>query len=393
MVTKFDYLIVGGGMTGAAAVKGIREVDPKGTIGMVGAETQPPYNRPPLTKKLWQGKPEDMIWRDLSGKNLEMILGTRLVKLDSHLKQVEDASGRSYAYKKLLLATGVSPRRLPFTVYFRSLEDYHTVRGWTRRRARIGVIGGGFIGSEIAAALVSNGEQVTMVFPEPGIGARIYPADLTQFVTEYYQQKGVEVHAGLEIQAIGQQGDKFVMRAQGDQIVEVDHIIAGIGTLPNVELAQSAGITLADPKAGGGIMVDEHMLTNQPDIYAAGDVASFYNLYLKQWMRVEHEDNANTMGLMAGRNMAGKATAYNHQPYFYSDLFDLGFEAVGVLDPRLEVYADWQERFKKGVIYYLAVGRVKGVLLWNVWSALDTARALIAAQGPFKPSDLKNRIS
>ena len=138
--------------------------------------------------------------------------------------------------------------------------------------------------------------------------------------------------------------------------------------------------------------MDEMLRTNQPDIFAAGDIAEFNQPVLGKRMRVEHEDNAYKMGIQAGRNMAGAGEPYHHLPFFYSDLFDLGYEAVGELDSRMETYIDWKEPFKEGVIYYLAEGRVRGVLLWNVWGALQAARALIAEPGPFKPEDMKNRL-
>jgi len=397
MDTSYDYLIIGGGMTAAAAAQGIREIDPKGSIGIISAEDQRPYDRPPLTKKLWLGKSEDIIWRDLPKENLDLILGFRVSALDPQRKQVRNEAGHPYNYKKLLLATGGSPRRLPFapeeTLYYRTLGDYHIVREWVGKGDRTGIIGGGFIGSEIAAALASNGEKIVMVFPEKGIGSRIYPDDLSQFVTQYFVQKGVEVHPGMEIQAIDRQDNRFVMKGKDESAIKVDHIIAGIGLLPNIELAKAAGIMIGGPEQGGGILADEYLRTNQPDIYAAGDVASFNNYVLQQQMRVEHEDNANMMGKQAGRNMAGANEPYHHLSYFYSDLFELGYEAVGELDPRLETFMDWQEPFKKGVVYYLAHGRVRGVLLWNVWDTVLAARALIAEPGPFKAADLKNRLA
>ncbi len=397
MDTKYDYLIIGGGMTAASAAQGIREIDPKGSIGIISAEDQRPYDRPPLTKKLWLGKSEDIIWRDLPKENLDLILGIRVSALDPQRKQVQNEAGHSYRYKKLLLATGGNPRRLPFaseeTLYYRTLEDYHIVREWVGKGHRTGIIGGGFIGSEIAAALASNGEQIVMVFPEKGIGSRIYPDDLSQFITQYYVRKGVGVHPGMEIRAIDRQGNKFAMQGKDGSAIKVDHIIAGIGLLPNIELAKAAGIMIGGPEQGGGILVDEHLRTNQPDIYAAGDVASFNNYVLKQQMRVEHEDNANMTGKQAGRNMAGANEPYHHLSYFYSDLFELGYEAVGELDPRLETFMDWTEPFKKGVVYYLAHGKVRGVLLWNVWDTVPAARALIAEPGPFKAADLKNRLA
>jgi len=393
-IATYDYLVIGGGMTAAAAVQGIREVDGHGSVGIFSMEQHRPYNRPPLTKKLWQGKPEDSIWRKLSDDNLDLLLGLRVKQIDPLRKQVQNETGQTVSYGKLLLATGGSSRRLPFappeTVYFRTLDDFHTVRSWLGQGARIGIIGGGFIGSEIAAALASNGEQAVMVFPETGLGARIYPADLSQFLNRYYQEKGVELHPGLEIQAIFRQGNGFVLQAKDGRQVAVEHIIAGIGILPNTGLGQTAGVSIGGPEVGAGILVDKNLRTDQPDIFAAGDVASFYNSALGRTMRVEHEDNANSMGRVAGLNMAGQATPYDHQPYFYSDLFDLGYEAVGELDPHLQTVADWQDPFRKGVVYYLKDEKVRGVLLWNTWDQVDAARALIAERHVFQPEALKN---
>ncbi len=392
----YDYLVIGGGMTAAAAVKAIREVDATGSIGVISSEHHRPYNRPPLTKKLWQGKPEDSIWSKIPGDAVEFILDRQVTALDPGAKQVQDDAGNTYRYGKLLLATGGTPRLLPFTppetVYFRTLDDYHTVRSWMGKGARIGIIGGGFIGSEMAAALASNGEKVVMAFPEAGLGARVYPEDVSQFVTRYYQDKGVEIHTGMEIQSVDRQGEGFVLRSKDGETIPVDHIIAGIGIQPNTALAQAAGITLGDAQAGKGILVDAYLRTNMPDIYAAGDVASFFNPFLGRTMRVEHEDNANSMGRAAGLNMAGCQVRYDHQPYFYSDLFDLGYEAVGELDPRLTTLADWKDPFRQGVIYYLKDGRIRGVLLWNTWDQVEPARKLIAEGKTYAPQALEGLL-
>jgi NADPH-dependent 2,4-dienoyl-CoA reductase/sulfur reductase-like enzyme len=167
----------------------------------------------------------------------------------------------------------------------------------------------------------------------------------------------------------------------------VDGVVAGIGIQPNSQLAQEAGLAVDN-----GIVVDEFLRTSQPDIYAAGDVAAFNDQTLGVRRRVEHEDNANTMGRLAGRAMAGGVTPYQHLPFFYSDLFELGYEAVGDVDARLEMVADWTEPYREGVVYYLQAGRVRGVLLWNVWEQVDAARQLIAEPGPFQPADLKGRL-
>jgi NADPH-dependent 2,4-dienoyl-CoA reductase/sulfur reductase-like enzyme len=249
------------------------------------------------------------------------------------------------------------------------------------------VIGGGFIGSEIAAALAMNGNKVTMLFPEEGIGSRVYPPEISQYLNDYYRSKGVEVLAGVNVTDIRELAGIYSVITDKGPGIQAACVVAGIGIIPNTELASKAGIAVKN-----GIIVDANLKTNQPDIYSAGDVAEFLLPGEEKPHRLEHEDNANSMGLQAGRNMAGAMEYYEHQSFFYSDLFDLGYEAIGELDPRMETFIDWQDPFKKGVIYYLDGGRVRGVLLWNVWKALERAGALLKDPGPFTRQSLKNRI-
>ena len=393
----YKYLIIGGGMTADAAALGIREVDPSGSIGLIGAEPDPPYDRPPLSKKLWKGKPIEIIWRGTRYKCVDLHLGRTVQALNPNDKAVTDDLVNTCSYEKLLLATGSTPRRLSFggndVIYYRTVQDYEHLRSLAQGKRHFAVIGGGFIGSEVAAALAMNGQHLTMVFPEDGIGWRLFPAGLSHFVSDYYRQKGVTVLAKRTVEGMAKRGDQFVVERSpvldaAEPELVVDGIVTGIGVTPNVQLAQQTGLEVAN-----GVVVDEHLCTSHPDIYAAGDVASFYNQALDQRRRVEHEDNANTMGRAAGRNMAGAGERYDHLPYFYSDLFELGYEAVGDTDSRLETVEDWQkEPFQKGVVYYLRHGRVRGVLLWNVWDQVPNARQLIAEPGPFHPEDLKGRL-
>ena len=391
MSTHYNYLVVGGGMTAGAAVSGIRQVDEKGTIGLISEENHPPYDRPPLSKGLWKGKPLENIWRKTKEEKVDLHLGRRVVSIDVEDKRLADGQGDEYSYDKLLLATGGSPRKLPFgedrIVYYRTIDDYQQLKSAVGQGTRFAVIGGGFIGSEIAAALAMYHQDVVMLFPEEGIGARLFPADLSLFLNDYYQEKGVKVNAGVMIDGLEVQGEQVALKTIGGRDILADKIVAGIGLQPNLELAK-----VADLEFGDGIIVDEYLRTSQPDIFAAGDVASFYNPALDARLRVEHEDNANTMGLTAGKNMAGEKIAYHHLPFFYSDLFDLGYEAVGEVNSKLDIVEDWQEKFQKGVIYYLRDGRVRGVLLWNVWGQVDAARQLISQPGPFKAEDLKGRL-
>src|SRR5512142_354246 len=392
----YTYLIIGGGMTAAAAVEGIRQADPEGTIGLIGAETHPPYKRPPLSKGLWKGKPVEGIWLQTEGHGVALHLGRTVRALDPRQKQVTDDQGTVYTYDKLLLATGGMPRRLPFggdrIIYFRTLDDYQQLRALTEQGQRFAVIGGGFIGSEIAAALAMNGKDVVLIFPGEGICGHMFAADLAGFLNDFYRQKGVEVLAGEQVVGLEVRDRRAVLTLRGadasaEHRIEADGVVAGIGIEPNVDLARSAGLEI-----GNGIVVDASLRTSDPDIFAAGDVASFANPSLGVRLRVEHEDNANTMGRMAGQAMAGRAVSYDHLPFFYSDLFELGYEAVGEVDSRLETVADWKEPYREGVVYYLRDGRVRGGLLWNVWEQVDAARSLIAEPGPFRPEDLKGRL-
>src|SRR6516225_10429866 len=197
---NYIYLIVGGGMTADAAVHGIREVDRGGSIGLISAEGHPPYDRPPLSKKLWKGKPLESIWRQTESQGVTLHLGRTARHLDPQNKRITDDQGAAYTYGKLLLATGGTPRRLPFggeqIIYFRTLDDYQRLRALTTTGEHFAVIGGGFIGSEVAAALAINGKKVVMAFPEAGIGSHMFPVDLARFLNDFYQQKGVEVLAG-----------------------------------------------------------------------------------------------------------------------------------------------------------------------------------------------------
>lgn len=377
-MSDYRYLIVGGGMTGDAAVKGIRELDADGSIGLVGAEAHAPYARPPLSKALWKGKDEDSIWRGTEEAGADLHLGRTIVSLDLDGHTATDDRGESYGWEKLLLATGGTPRRLPNApddvVYFRTLDDYRRLRGIAGDGKRVVVIGGGFIGSEIAAALRGQGCEVTIVFPEDGIGARIFPAELAAFVNDYYREQGVEVLAGEMVEAVE---PGAVLLGSGRRL-EADAIVAGLGILPNEQLAAQAGL-----QAGNGIPVDDRGRAGREDVFAAGDVARFPSALLGVEVRIEHEDHAKSHGKQVGRNMAGADEPYEHLPFFYSDLFELGYEAVGETDSRLATVAEWAEPNRKGVIAYVdEAGRPRGFLLWDVWGKVDAATELIRAGEP-----------
>ena len=385
-MADYRYVIVGGGMTADAACRGIRDHDRDSSIGLFAAEAHAPYARPPLSKALWSGKDETSVFRGTEELAVEVHTGTRIVALDLAARTVTDDTGAAHSYEKVLLATGSAPRRLPSAsddvVYFRTLDDFRRLRSLAGDGARITVIGGGFIGSEIAAALASNGCTVTIVFPEPGIGARLFPAELAAFVNDYYREKGVIV---LPEQLVENVGSGRVTTKDGTTI-ESDAVVAGLGVAPVTDLADAAGLAVDD-----GIVVDElGRVDGRDELFAAGDVARFPVPALGGTRRVEHEDHANTHGRVVGANMAGAGQPYDHLPFFYSDLFDLGYEAVGDVDSRLATAAEWVEPNRKGVVAYVdGDGMARGFLLWDVWGKVDDARALIGAGATVDASDLR----
>ncbi len=387
----YEYLIIGGGMTADAAVKGIRSKDKVGTIGIISDEQHPPYMRPPLSKGLWKGDPPESVWLGAATGQATLHLSTKATQLNVSQKQVTDDRGEVYMYNKLLIATGGNVRTLSFDakgiIYFRTLDDYRLLRAQSKKGGRFVIVGGGFIGSEVAAALAMNGEKVTMIIPEEGIGARVFPQGLSKFLNKYYESKGVKILEHESVTAIERKDNAYHIKTSGGKELIADTVVAGIGIQPNTGLAEAAGLD-----TGNGIWVNELLQTSNPDIYAAGDVANFFNPALDKRLRVEHEDNANTMGERVGKNMAGAREPYDYLPFFYSDLFEFGYEAIGELDNRLEIVEDWKTEFQEGVIYYLDKQRVRGVLLWNTWDQVENARKLIAKKGPFGSENLKGKL-
>ena len=400
MDSVYDYVIVGGGLAGASAVAGIRELDATGRIFMACEEHHFPYDRPPLSKKLWFGqkKVEDIFLHDRAFYETHAVTvapGTKATELDPGNKTITTADGETCGYGKLLLATGCKPRTLNIPgynlkgiCYFRNLDDFLRTRSMAAEGKSAVVVGGGFIGSELAAALNINKLHVTMIFPEPLLCSRVLPDYLGRTVQQRYQEKGVRVLAGDQPVSFSRYGDhQFATRTKNGETITSDLLIVGVGVVPETDLAKSSGL-----EVGNGIVVNEYLQTSHPDIYAAGDNAFFPYRALGQSMRIEHWDNALTQGKWAGRNMAGAHEAFTCQPYFFSDLFEFGYEATGEVDSRLETFADWQKENDTGVIYYLRDGVVRGVMMCNVWDKVEAAREIIRKKEKMTPEKLRGLI-
>lgn len=399
MDKNYRYIIIGAGLTGGSAPKGIREIDKTGSILLMGDECYLPYDRPHLSKKLWTGqkKLDEIFLHDekyFKDNKVELALGKVATRLDPASRIVEDDSGTTYRYEKLLLATGGRPRKLAIPggksrgiSYFRYLDDYAQVRKSAAEGATALVIGGGFIGAEIAAALTINNVRVTMLFPGSYILERIFPESLAKAIQNDYLQRKVEVLAGDAPTRIGKQKKQFLTTTREGREIVSDILIAGIGILPDVELAEMAGLQIIN-----GIAVDEYLRSSDEHIFAGGDNTNFPYAALGKRTRIEHWDNAIAQGYHAGRNMAGASEPFTYMPYFFSDLFDFGFEAVGEIDSGHQVYMDWQVENRKGIIWYLKDGIARGLMMCNVWDKVETAREWIRKGTVVRQQDLAGAL-
>lgn len=371
--STYDYVIVGAGVAASAAVKAIREADTDGSVLVLGLEPDPPAYRPDLDKTLWLQEDHtlDDVWL-LDGVDAEVRTSLPVTRIDTEGRQVEVDGGARIGYGSLLIATGASPRRLDLPesdriIYFRTVADYRALRGSVDEGTAVTVVGGGYIGAEIASALTQAGAKVTMVMTGELIQQHMFPASIARLVTQTYRDKGVHLITGAEVVDAQVSPESIAVRTDTEVLVEGAVVVIGIGVSPNTELASDSGIAVED-----GIVVDQELATSAAHVFAAGDDADYPDPILGR-RRVEHVDNAEAMGAVAGKNMTGAHEVYDHTPIFWSDLFDYGYEAVGDLNASADLVEDWNDDRSAAVVYYLDDGVVRGVLLWNVWDSTDKA--------------------
>jgi len=371
---SYKYLIIGGGLAGGRAIDGIRQLDQEGTVALVTQESHRPYERPPLSKKyLRQEVGVDRVYVDepeaYEEKDVDILAGVRASHLDPDGRTVTLDDGRELGYEKLLLATGGHAWRLPipgnelenvFTL--RTIEDSERIREAAGEGKHALIMGGSFIGSEVAASLRQLGTQVTMIFPESRLLKRIVPVEVSDLLFAVYRDEGIDVLPNTVSE--GMEGDPKVQRVTLDNgdTVDVDLVVMGVGIRLNTELASEAGLEMTEEDA---IVVDEYLRTSGADIYAAGDIAAWPDPTFGERLRVEHWDVARRQGRRAGRNMAGEDERYTALPYFFSDLFDLSFEVWGNL-------SSWDDTVLRGslaegsfAVYYFDQGKMVGVLSMN----------------------------
>lgn len=369
---SYEYVIIGGGLAGGRACQGIRREDTTGSLALITAEKHGPYQRPPLSKGYLTGDQDlskvllksDEFYAE---NQVDLLTGIRATEIrpDAHQVRLED--GRVIGYGKLLLATGGRPRRLSLRgadlghVYtLRTIEDADAIRHAALPEARALVMGGSFIGSEVAASLAQRGARVVMVFPGSRLLERVAPEELSAFLRRKFESHGVHILPGTTAESLeGDDTIEWAVLSNGESL-EFDLAVMGVGIRLNTELAAEAGLALRDEDSS--VIVDEFLRTSAPDIYAAGDIAAWPDPTFDRRLRVEHWDVAYNQGMRAGRNMAGPAKPYTVLPYFFSDLFDLSFEVWGDLSA-------WDQTVQRGTLesrsfafYYFHDGHLVGVL-------------------------------
>ena len=380
------FVIVGAGLAAAKAVDALRDAVYAGTIVVYGDERHLPYERPPLSKDYLLGNAElDTVfvharqWYD--EHDVDLRLGTPVTGLDVGAHLVVAGTERQ-VYDKLLITTGSSPRRLPMAddsgaavAYLRTIEDSERIKSSFTTDGRIAIIGGGWIGLEVASAARNAGTEVTILETSDLPLLRVLGPEVAQVFATLHRDHGVDLRLGVKVSAIEKRGTRSVVRLGNGSTVAADLVVVGIGVTPNTGLAEAAGIT-----TDNGIVVDEQLRTSDPDVFAAGDVASAQHPVLGQRIRVEHWDTAIEQGAVAARNMLGQDVAYDRLPYFFTDQYDLGMEYVGHVGPDrydeviLRGDTSGARRF---TAFWMRDGHVLAAMHANDWDAIEPIRKLV----------------
>lgn len=380
-IKHFNYLFIGGGMAADQAAAGIRSIDSKGSLGIVSADSDEPYARPALSKKLWvdpEFTEDDTNFHTKEKNNAVLFLKTQVTQIDPTKHLVTTADGIQFSYDKLLLVTGSTPQTLAgpdsdLVVALRSKDDYRKIRAFSSAHKHIIVVGNGYIGNEIAAGLVQNDVQVSLVIS----GERLYDKKFPIYLSKKYQQKyidaGVKIYSNKRAEKYETQGDQVKVFLNDGTVLKGDGLVLGLGAKIELELAEKAH--LKTDKLG--VIVDKNLKTSASDIWAAGDIISYSDAILGR-QNAGHVNHAVKSGYTAGQNMAGKETSYNHTPYFYSWVFDVSWEALGAVSSSLRMYAERLQHSDGSVIYYFDDNDVlQGVLLWNARINLDHYRNIL----------------
>jgi len=398
MSIRTTYVIAGASLAGAKAAEALSAEGFDGRLIMIGAETERPYERPPLSKDYLLGKAgRDTIYvhpqQWYARHDVELRLGVAVTGIDPSAHEVSLADGSRAEYSKLLLATGSSPRRLTVpgadlndVFYLRNVQDSDRLKAAFQDASRVAIIGGGWIGLETAAAARNVGAAVTVLEASELPLLRVLGREAAEVFAGLHREHGVDLRCGVQVAEItGASGRADGVRLADGSRVEADAVIVGVGITPNSQLAAQAGL-----KAGNGIVVDAQLRSSDPDIYAAGDVASAYHPLLGKHIRVEHWYNALHQPHTAAKAMIGQDVAYDRVPYFYTDQYDLGMEYSGYVEPggydQVVFRGDVERR--EFIAFWLASGRVLAGMNVNIWDVNDKIEALVRAARPVEAARL-----
>ncbi len=379
------FVIVGAGRAGAAAAEALRTQGFDGQIALLGDETDHPYDRPPLSKDYLQGKSEkDKVYLHPDGwyaeHDIDVRLGTTVTAVDRTGHKVSTGSGERIPYDRLLLATGSSPRRLRVPgadldglLYLRRLDDCEAMKAAFATAHRVAIVGAGWIGLETAAAARAAGCEVTVIERAELPLLHVLGRELAEIYAALHRAHGVEFRLGATTAEIAGTGRASGVRLEDGSLIEADAIVVGVGITPNTELAEAAGLTIDN-----GVLVDEHLATSDPDIFAAGDVANANYPLLGTHLRLEHWSAALNQGPVAATNMLGGHVSYEQVPYFFSDQYDMGMEYSGYVGPDGYDELVFRGDVAKGeyLAFWLGNGQVLAGMNVNVWDVTDAIASL-----------------
>ena len=372
------FAIVGAGLAGARAAETLRAEGFDGRVVLFGAEPHLPYERPALSKGYLQGTAEVPFVHPAewyAQQDVDLRLGTRVTALDPAAHEVETADGDRLRYTKLLLTTGSSVRRLADAVTLRTLDDSDRLRAALRPGARVVIVGAGWIGLEVAAAARIAGAEVTVLEQAPAPLLAALGPEMAAVFARLHVEHGVDLRCGVTVRAV-----TVRRRAARRRDVPADLVVAGIGVTPDVDLARAAGLAVDN-----GVVVDEHLRSSAPDVWAAGDVANAYHPFAGRHVRVEHWANALHQPVVAAQAMLGKDAVYDRLPYFFTDQYDLGMEYTGFGGGEVVVRGDEREF----VAFWLRDGRLTAAMNVNVWTGVpEIARRLIRSGTRLDPAAL-----
>jgi 3-phenylpropionate/trans-cinnamate dioxygenase ferredoxin reductase subunit len=386
-MTDSQFLIVGASLAGAKAAEELRSLGFDGRIVLIGREDDLPYERPPLSKDYLRGesKRTDMLVHDRAyyeKHEIELRLGTNVTVIDPSQGSVTLEGGELITFDALLLSTGADPRmlRLPGAElegihYLRTLEESDTLRERFAQGGHLAVIGGGWIGSEIAASARQGGLEVTMIADQELPNAAVLGREVGEFYRDVHASHGVELVLGDGALAFEGDGSVSAVRTRSGRVVECDFVVVGAGAIPNTQLARAAGI-----EVDNGIVVDAHLRSSAPSVFAAGDVANAWYPFYEKRVRVEHWNNALKQGPAAAASMNGGKDPYDELPYFFSDQYDVGMEYSGLADPDDQVVFRGNRDDGEFIAFWLRDGRVTAGMNVNVWDVNEDVQALIRSR-------------